>query len=413
MNGRKFGNRKGVRVVYRIDDIRNTIIQGNALEVLKNIPDESIDCIATSPPYWSLRFYGEQTKTIWGGDPDCEHEWHSDRGDKPRKEVFDDNFQAQGTHSAFCLKCGAWFGQLGLEPSLDMFIDHLLQITAELKRVLKKTGTLWWNMGDCYGSHSIGNGNVGGIEGQRNRTSKQYSDTIKAQSINKLLSVPDKCLALQNFRLAQRMIDEQGWILRNILIWHKLNSMPQSVKDRFTVDFEPVFFFVKSKKYYFEQQFEPFQESTYQRINYAFNLFKGDIQGAVKSSGQRKFAEHLKQGLLNGRNKRCVWSINTQPFKDAHFAVMPEKLVEPMIKAGCPKRIDYGYNACNCNVGFKPGIVLDPFMGAGTVAVVAKKLGRDYIGIELNPEYIKIAEKRIANTIVNETLFDVEKGYGT
>jgi len=396
--------------MYNIDDIRNTIIQGNALEVLKNIPDESIDCIATSPPYWSLRFYGEQTKTIWGGDPDCEHEWGEEQifaqtGGTKSELVHNKgmiNFQMFTSTSSFCIKCGAWYGQLGLEPTLDMFINHLLQITTELKRVLKKTGTLWWNMGDCYGSHSIGNGNVGGIEGQRNRTSKQYSDTIKAQSINKLLSVPDKCLALQNFRLAQRMIDEQGWILRNILIWHKLNSMPQSVKDRFTVDFEPVFFFVVSRKYYFEQQFEPFQESTYQRINYAFNPSKGDIQGAVKSSGQRKFAEHLKQGLLNGRNKRCVWSINTQPFKDAHFAVMPEKLVEPMIKAGCPKEI-----------GFKPGIVLDPFMGAGTVAVVAKKLGRDYIGIELNPEYIKIAEKRIANTIVNETLFDVEKGYGT
>ena len=408
--------------MYNIDDIRNTIIHGNALETLRNIPDESVNCVVTSPPYWGLRFYGEETKTIWDGNPDCEHEWgeeiitarHKKGETNPGKEKwYKDNDAITPIAGNFCLKCGAWYGQLGLEPSLDMFIDHLLQITAELKRVLKKTGTLWWNMGDCYGSHSIGNGNVGGIEGQRNRTSKQYSDTIKAQSINKLLSVPDKCLALQNFRLAQRMIDEQGWILRNILIWHKLNSMPQSVKDRFTVDFEPVFFFVVSKKYYFEQQFEPFQESTYQRINYAFNPSKGDIQGAVKSSGQRKFAEHLKQGLLNGRNKRCVWTINTQPFKDAHFAVMPEKLVEPMIKAGCPKRIDYGYNACNCNVGFKPGIVLDPFMGAGTVAVVAKKLGRDYIGIELNPEYIKIAEKRIANTIVNETLFDVEKGYGT
>jgi len=393
--------------MYNIDDIRNTIIQGNALEVLKNIPDESIDCIATSPPYWSLRFYGEQTKTIWGGDPDCEHEWGEEQifaqtGGTKSELVHNKgmiNFQMFTSTSSFCIKCGAWYGQLGLEPTLDMFINHLLQITTELKRVLKKTGTLWWNMGDNYKSS-------GGPSRHWGYSDPKY---LNGRDVNYIepSSLPQgniqpKSLCLQNFRLAQRMIDEQGWILRNILIWHKLNSMPQSVKDRFTVDFEPVFFFVKSKKYYFEQQFEPFQESTYQRINYAFNLFKGDIQGAVKSSGQRKFAEHLKQGLLNGRNKRCVWSINTQPFKDAHFAVMPEKLVEPMIKAGCPKEI-----------GFKPGIVLDPFMGAGTVAVVAKKLGRDYIGIELNPEYIKIAEKRIANTIVNETLFDVEKGYGT
>ena len=383
--------------MYNIEDIRNMIIQGNALEVLKNIPDESIDCIVTSPPYWGLRFYGEETKTIWDGDPDCEHEWGEE-------QIFAQTGGTKGLHpimftstSSFCIKCGAWYGQLGLEPTLDMFINHLLQITTELKRVLKKTGTLWWNMGDNYKS-SGGPSRHWGYSDPKYLNGR-YVNYIEPSSLPQG-NIQPKSLCLQNFRLAQRMIDEQGWILRNILIWHKLNSMPQSVKDRFTVDFEPVFFFVKSKKYYFEQQFEPFQESTYQRINYAFNLFKGDIQGAVKSSGQRKFAEHLKQGLLNGRNKRCVWSINTQPFKDAHFAVMPEKLVEPMIKAGCPKEI-----------GFKPGIVLDPFMGAGTVAVVAKKLGRDYIGIELNPEYIKIAEKRIAGTLVNETLFDTEVIY--
>ena len=406
--------------MYNIDDIRNTIIHGNALETLRNIPDESVNCVVTSPPYWGLRFYGEETKTIWDGNPDCEHEWgeeiitarHKKGETNPGKEKwYKDNDAITPIAGNFCLKCGAWYGQLGLEPALDMFINHLLQITVELKRVLKKTGTLWWNMGDNYKS-SGGPSRHWGYSDPKYPNGRDIN-YIEPSSLPQG-NIQPKSLCLQNFRLVQRMIDEQGWILRNILIWHKLNSTPSSVKDRFTVDFEPVFFFVKSKKYYFEQQFEPFQESTYQRINYAFNPSKGDIQGAVKSSGQRKFAEHLKQGLLNGRNKRCVWTINTQPFKDAHFAVMPEKLVEPMIRAGCPKEICKKcgkINACNCNVGFKPGIVLDPFMGAGTVAVVAKKLGRDYVGIELNPEYIKIAEKRIAGTLVNETLFDTEVIY--
>ena len=398
--------------MYNIDDIRNTIIHGNALETLRNIPDESVNCVVTSPPYWGLRFYGEETKTIWDGNPDCEHEWgeeiitarHKKGETNPGKEKwYKDNDAITPIAGNFCLKCGAWYGQLGLEPALDMFINHLLQITVELKRVLKKTGTLWWNMGDNYKS-SGGPSRHWGYSDPKYPNGRDIN-YIEPSSLPQG-NIQPKSLCLQNFRLAQRMIDEQGWILRNILIWHKLNSTPQSVKDRFTVDFEPVFFFVKSKKYYFKQQFEPYTAP--------LNRWGGEQLKANGESiwddgtGQSMYRNRNMRPNENGRNKRCVWSINTQPFKGAHFAVFPEKLVEPMIKAGCPKRIDYGYNACNCNVGFKPGIVLDPFMGAGTVAVVAKKLGRDYVGIELNPEYIKIAEKRIAGTLVNETLFDKE-----
>ena len=217
--------------------------------------------------------------------------------------------------------------------------------------------------------------------------------------------------------------------------------MPSSVKDRFTVDFEYVFFFVKNKKYWFEKQCEPLQESSLLRAKYNSYSSKTDkgIHGGMNLKNQLKVFEKIKNGELQGRNKRCVWRIPTRPFKGSHFAVFPEDLVETPIKAGCPEFVckkcgkarkkiieikrkykNYehpygresrvfsavtkrwkssyqfiGYTDCGCKAGFENGIVLDPFMGSGTTAVVAKRLGRNYIGIELNPKYIEMAERRI------------------
>ena len=157
--------------------------------------------------------------------------------------------------------------------------------------------------------------------------------------------------------------------------------MPSSVKDRFTVDFEYVFFFVKNKKYYFETQYEPLQDSSLLRAKYNSYSLKTDkgIHGGMNLKNQLKVFEKINKGELAGRNKRCVWRISTRPFKGSHFAVFPEDLVETPIKAGCPEN----------------GIVLDPFMGSGTTAVVAKRFGRNYVGIELNPKYIEMAKRRI------------------
>ena len=178
----------------------------------------------------------------------------------------------------------------------------------------------------------------------------------------------------------------RGWILRNELIWFKSNCMPSSVKDRFTVDFEKIFFFVKNKKYWFEQQFESLSMASLKDFN-ARKTFRNkgsnNVYGCPGEGRDRREFYNLELG----RNKRCVWTINTKPFKEAHFAVFPPDLIETPIKAGCPKG----------------GIVLDPFFGAGTTGVVAKQQGKNYIGIELNPDYIKIAEKRIKNT--QEKLF--------
>lgn len=303
------------------------IIQGDSLEVLKTLPDESVDCVITSPPYWALRDYG------------CE-------------------------------------GQLGLEPTFQEYIDKLCNIFDEAKRVLKKEGTCWVNIGDTY------NGNKEG------KTDNKVCDYLKNTTTNlhkKKGDLPDKCLCQIPSRFAIEMTN-RGWILRNEIIWHKPNCMPSSAEDRFTVDFEKVFFFVKSKKYYFEQILEPY---TAPLDRWGGDNLKADNESEWdKGTGQSTYRTRNMRPNEEGRNKRTVWSITTKGFSEAHFATYPEALVEPMIKSGCP-------------LG---GIVLDPFSGSGTTGRVAIDNGREYIGIELNSEYIKIQEKRLMQTSVWEQI---------
>lgn len=304
----------------------NKIIQGDALEILKTLPTESVDCIITSPPYWALRDYGIP-------------------------------------------------GQLGLEKTFEEYINKLCDIFDEAKRVLKNEGSLWVNIGDTYSTGNKGKGNMG----KASYTKPLRITTPPAKS---LLQIP----AYFSIEMARR-----GWILRNEIIWHKPNAMPASVKDRFTVDFEKVFFFVKQPKYFFVPQYEPLALST-QKDHRLFDEAFTDIR---RERGYPGSMPQQGSGMLKpnaeGRNKRTVWTIGTTPFSEAdkaHFATYPEELIRPMIEAGTAGG----------------GAVLDMFMGAGTTAVVAKKLGRKYIGIEINPEYIKMAEKRInqvPNTLWN------------
>jgi site-specific DNA-methyltransferase (adenine-specific) len=182
---------------------------------------------------------------------------------------------------------------------------------------------------------------------------------------------------------------DRGWILRNEIIWHKPNCMPSSAHDRFTVDFEKIFFFVKSQRYYFKQQFEPPRD----RERLSRRLFNPDTpkkriyEAGLTSAINPKTIEASRLRILEvGRNKRCVWRIATRPYFGNHFATYPPRLIEIPINAGCPSG----------------GIVLDPFMGTGTTALVAQNLGRKYIGIDLNPEYVRIARERLAQ----RTLFD-------
>lgn len=315
----------------------NTIFCGDVLKIIKEIPDESVDCIITSPPYYGLRDYGMEE-------------------------------------------------QIGLEGSLDEYLIKMLEVTTELKRILKKEGTMFWNHGDSYGG-SKGTGSEQsnpGNPGKHVRPRPSNTRNMGAGNVP-VLSTPSKSLMLQPYRLAMKMIDEQGWILRNVIIWHKPNCMPDSTKDRFTVDYEPVLFFTKSKDYYFKQQLEPVSQISLDRAEYGWNSDRPSTKSMVK----RKIGVHFdKMGsrFVNpaGRNKRSVWKINTKGFKDAHFATFPEALIEIPILAGCPEG----------------GVVFDPFMGSGTTGSVAKRLGRKYQGIELNPNYIEISNTRLAGTPV-------------
>lgn len=312
----------------------------------------------TSPPYWALRDYGTDP-LIWDGNPTCQHQWenthtrmHNGRGDCQKGALYRDQepIPDKPISYASCVECGAWKGSLGLEPTPELYIRHLCDIFDEVKRVLKQEGTAWINLGDTYG-------------GSKSRSSEEV---FKRGT--------QKCLTLIPARFSIEM-DNRGWLLRNELIWWKPNAMPSSVKDRFTPDFEKVFLFTKSTKYYFKTQYEPQVTKPFSPRLAKHNAWNND-----PSLKRGKGAKAIMKYNPLGRNKRCVWPIPSRPFRGAHFATYPPALCETPLDAGCP-------------VG---GIVLDPFMGAGTTALVALEQGKDFVGIELNGDYVKIAEKRLA-----------------
>jgi len=335
---------------YQTENVK--LYKGNALEILKTFPDEFVDCVLTSPPYWTLRNY-ELEPQIWD-EPVYNykhvHNWElnihkgrigweaTPKGQKQFKKATTEDYQSD---SQFC-NCGAWRGSLGSEPTFQLYLKHLYDIFDEIKRVLKKTGTCWVNIGDSYNNQSTNN-------------------------------LSAKCLLQIPSRFAIEMTN-RGWTLRNELIWHKPNCLPSSAKDRFTVDFEKIFFFVKNKKYWFEQQFEKYQAPINRWGGNYFNYKVKDakeIEQYVESQKALLRSRNMRPNKL-GRNKRCVWTIPTKGFTGAHFAVYPEELCITPIKAGCQKN----------------GIILDPFMGSGTTGVVARKLGRKFIGIELSKKYL-------------------------
>ena len=344
----------------------NTIENTDALSGLKLLDSESIDCCITSPPYFGLRDYKVE-------------------------------------------------GQVGLEKTFDEYIDKLIQIFNQVKRVLKKTGSCWVVMGDTYNGSKNGNTQGTGKSWLHGNNSGTYLKE-KVGVKKAVAGIADKSLLLIPERFAMKMIDN-GWILRNKLIWHKNNCMPSSAKDRFTIDYEFIYFFTKSEKYYFKTQYEPYSEATLKEFGQIYNG-KGikdyeaagvqnpsDVKrriiakfpiGGVKHVGRNFRSNDLTYSgnpwnpVQYGRIARTVWRINTKPFKEAHFAVFPQELVRKMIDPGCPP----------------DGICLDPFMGAGTVALVALKMNRSFIGFDLNKEYVEMANKRI-NPYLHQMKIDI------
>jgi len=326
------------------------IICGHVIPALKALPDESVDMLMTSVPYYGLRDYGEDTATIWGGNEDCEHEWYSVPIGGRNKRIGDDdpkfanNLENPQGNSNFCSKCGCWHGQLGLEPTPELYIEHLRMVFAEVKRVLKKTGTCWVNIGDTYAS------------GKSRYNSRPHTLSGKGRDEPMSWNKPDlykqgyqdKCMCMIPERFAFMMID-LGYILRNKIIWHKPNPMPSSVKDRFNTTYEMLYFFSKNKKYWFDLDAvrEPWNDKRPSDIRRAEENHKG-YQGKYGKGYNAQYQDKIPgQGIKgqpvgnpsSGKNPGDCWSINTQPFPDAHFAVFPEKLCVRPILAGCPSEV--------------------------------------------------------------------------
>ena len=340
---------------YYQDDLV-TLHHGDALGVAETLESESVDCIVTSPPYFGLRDYGQD-------------------------------------------------GQYGLEESPTVYVETMRALFAELRRVLAKDGTLWLNLGDSYSSAG---GKTGvGVAARVTNTLKQFDSRTRPAA-----DLPSKNLLGIPWRVAFALQDD-GWILRNAIVWHKPNAMPSSVTDRLTNRYEHVFLFSKSPRYHFD--LDPIREDliypeaadgsrVFGGKNKADSLTTGSSERTTgRAYGAKPDPTNYAPGMNpqsaravtgkrhdtanpDGKNPGDMWSINTQPFAGSHFAVMPRDLARRAVVAGC-----------------KPGgVVLDPFSGSGTTGMVATQEGRKYVGIDLNADYLRLSlETRFAQPVLN------------
>ena len=371
----------------------NLLINSNA----KNIPlaDKSINCVVTSPPYYGLRDYG--TAKWEGGNPNCDHNPQKpDGGDRSDRTL---PLGRGGVYHTVCGKCGAVRidEQIGLEQTPDEYIANLVAVFRECKRILRDDGTLWVNIGDSYAGSGNGSGDYREDGASISKNDAKYG-THKPGTPNGLK--PKDLIGIP-WMLAFALRAD-GWYLRQDIIWAKPNPMPESVKDRCTKSHEYIFLLSKSARYYYDN--EAIMEVATGFDGRKDTKYKGgpkDMAGGAHERWQYKSLETGRTGEVHSgyenpdgslrvsfddkgvpvRNKRDVWTVTTKPYKGAHYATFPPKLIEPMILAGCPAG----------------GIVLDPFVGSGTTVMVANHLGRKGIGLDLNLKYLKDnAKERLA-----------------
>ena len=350
----------------------NKVYWGDCRDSMRQMKQEGIKvqtCV-TSPPYYGLRDYG--TGTWIGGIEDCQHEGISINNNR--------NFIKEGGRSSNkksisfgdCIHCGAVRQdlQIGNEQTPQEFIDNLVEVFACVWDVLADDGTLWVNLGDSYANNSSQASNNGraGFGNERERIVNRIGNGYKQKD---LMGMPWRlAFALQDF----------GWYLRQDIIWHKPNPMPESVKDRCTKSHEYIFLLSKKPQYYFDYLAiqEPSKEVSLERAKSSWNPSKLNI--SIDGPKNESFDSMGDRWVKEMANKRDVWTVNTKSYKGAHFATYPEELIEPMILAGS-------------RVG---DIVLDPFFGSGTTGQVSQALGRKWIGCELNKDYEKLQNERIS-----------------
>ena len=364
------------------------IRQGDCLDLLRQMPDESINCCITSPPYWGLRDYG--TAQWQGGDPECSHKRDSKQSELTQTGHRNlEGAVGDGIFKDICRRCGAKRKdrQIGLELTPQEYVEKIIAVFSEIKRVLKKDGTLWLNLGDSY----CGTGDKGEWRDPK------HKDGRNAQSVainKKIDGLKKKDLVGIPWRVAFAL-QSDGWYLRQDIIWHKPNPMPESVTDRCTKAHEYIFLLSKEPNYYFDS--EAIKEDSVWDVDGNGTIKRAERQREGLKSNPTEMKNGIRIKYPNGkhsklqqspktiygkRNKRSVWSVNVRPYKEAHFATFPTELITPCVLAGCPK----------------DGTILDPFGGSGTTGQVAIENGRNAILLELNPEYVKLAEQRIKTT---------------
>lgn len=435
----------------------NKVLVGDSHEILKELPDKIFQTCVTSPPYWGLRDYG--TSSWKSGDSDCDHieQAHgmSDKNTLGRGGHLPDTNQGNKAgrlqYKDVCAKCGAKRidRQIGLEDSIEKYVEEIVGIFREVKRTLRDDGTLWLNLGDSYNSSPPPSGK------SFRRDRKRVLPTSKSKRIPRgsgrygggnvrSATLKPKDLCGIPWRVAFAL-QADGWYLRCDIIWSKKNPMPESVTDRPTKAHEYIFLMSKKPRYYYDA------EAIREKIKWEN---EGRMAAPKMGADRPKFGardQNIKQyEEIKGANKRSVWEITTQPYKEAHFATFPEALVNPCILAGTPEvgccvacgaprkriveasggTIGEGWNdhkndlsegfrtphktkdgsyhrettgwksGCSCKAEARPALVLDPFGGSGTVGYRAKQMGRAFTLIELNPEYAKMAERRMIQEVL-------------
>ena len=358
------------------------IKRGDCRDVLKTLEEKSVHTCITSPPYYGLRDY--QTGTWEGGDPNCTHQRMTkiskDTSTGHRGMYDQGNVVGDAIYKTTCNKCGATRKdkQIGLESTPDEYVQQMVEVFREVRRVLRDDGTVWLNLGDTYSNFKDSKSTP--------QTLSKGTQSAQANEIDEGLSVSRNPRTLKQAGLKNKdligipwrvalALQSDGWYLRQDIIWHKPNPMPESVKDRCTKSHEYIFLLSKQPNYYYD--YEAIKEKA-----------KGERWGGNKpiNMNNTKDIDNQFSGLtrerkmlFDERNKRSVWTVNPKPYKEAHFAVFPTELIEPCVLAGCPEG----------------GTVLDPFGGSGTTGLVADRHKRNAVLIELNNDYIDIAEGRL------------------